>query len=162
MLYPYDGELLDEGMHVTANLTTRRHSERKEGVDSGERAVILVFLPLDCVGEVFSYCRAAFSRLELALGLAMAMSSRSTVFLSRGWLSKSVLASIVMSVRRGLNLLFCPLASYRKGHVSSTINWTLLSPRYRASAWWSTRLWVRKLHLVFAQDIARRWMVSCR
>ena len=30
-------------------------SERKEGVGSGERAPILVFLPLDCVGEVFSY-----------------------------------------------------------------------------------------------------------
>ena len=34
---------------------TCRHSERKEGVGSGERAPILVFLPLDCVGEVFSY-----------------------------------------------------------------------------------------------------------
>ena len=50
-----DGELLDEGMHVQANVTTCRHSERKEGVGSGERAPILVFLPLDCVGEVFSY-----------------------------------------------------------------------------------------------------------
>ena len=26
-----------------------------KGVGSGERAPILVFLPLDCVGEVFSY-----------------------------------------------------------------------------------------------------------
>ena len=55
MLYPSDGELLDEGMHVCTNVTTCRHSERKEGVGSGERAPILVFLPLDCVGEVFSY-----------------------------------------------------------------------------------------------------------
>ena len=55
MLYPSDGELLDEGMQVWANLTTCRHSERKEGVGSGERAPILVFLPLDSVGEVFSY-----------------------------------------------------------------------------------------------------------
>ena len=55
MLYPSDGELLDEGMHVWANVTTCRHSERKEGVGSGERAPIPVFLPLDCVGEVFSY-----------------------------------------------------------------------------------------------------------
>ena len=55
VLYPSDGELLDEGMHVGANLITFRHSERKEGVGSGERAPILVFLPLDCAGEVFSY-----------------------------------------------------------------------------------------------------------
>ena len=55
MLYPSDGELLDEGMHVGANVTTCRHSERKEGVGSGERAPILGFLPHDCVGEVFSY-----------------------------------------------------------------------------------------------------------
>ena len=55
MLYPSDGELLDEGTHVRANLTTCQHSERKEGVGSGERAPILVLLPRDCVGEVFSY-----------------------------------------------------------------------------------------------------------
>ena len=36
-------------------LTTRRQSERKEGVGSAERAPILVFLPPDCVGEVFSH-----------------------------------------------------------------------------------------------------------
>ena len=53
VLYPSEGELLDEGMQ--ANVATCRHSERKEGVGSGERAPILVFLPLDCVGEVFSY-----------------------------------------------------------------------------------------------------------
>ena len=56
MLYPSDGELLDEGMHVRANVTTCRHSERKEEVGSGERAPILVFLPLDCVGEVLCVC----------------------------------------------------------------------------------------------------------
>ena len=55
VLYPSDGELLDEGMHVWANVTTCRHSERKEAVGSEERAPILVFLPLNCVGEVFSY-----------------------------------------------------------------------------------------------------------
>ena len=37
-----------------AKFTTRRHSERKERVGSGERAPILVFRPLDCVGEVCS------------------------------------------------------------------------------------------------------------
>ena len=53
VLYPSDGELLDESMQMGANLTTRRHSEREERVSSGERAPILVFLPLDCVSEVF-------------------------------------------------------------------------------------------------------------
>ena len=51
VLYPSDGELLDEGMHILADLATSRHSERKERVGSGER----VFIPLDCIGEVFSY-----------------------------------------------------------------------------------------------------------
>ena len=55
MLYPSDGERFDEGMNVCANLTTSRHSERKEGVGSGERVPIFVFLPLDCVGEMCSY-----------------------------------------------------------------------------------------------------------
>ena len=54
MLYPLNGELLDEGMRVSANLPTHQCSERKKGVDRGERAPILVFLPLNCVGEVFS------------------------------------------------------------------------------------------------------------
>ena len=52
--YPSDGELRDEGMHVLANLTTRRHIERKEGIGSEERAPILIFLPVDCAVEVFS------------------------------------------------------------------------------------------------------------
>ena len=54
MLYSSNDELLDGGMHVSANLTTRRHSERKEGVGSEERAPILIFVPLDCVGEFVS------------------------------------------------------------------------------------------------------------
>ena len=44
-------------------------------------------------------------------------------------------ASVVMStIRNGFSVPFCPLALSRKGHVSSTINWTLLSRRGRASA----------------------------
>ena len=69
--------------------------------------------------------RAAFPRLEPAQGLTMVMSSRSALFLSRGWLSKS--ASAAMSMRNGFSLPFCSLALCRKGHVSSTTNWTLLS-----------------------------------
>ena len=63
MLYPSDGEVRDEGMHAWANLTTCRHSERKEGVGSGKRAPILVFLPLDCVGELFSYMACCISQI---------------------------------------------------------------------------------------------------
>ena len=59
MLYPCDGEFLDEGIHVWANLITRRHSDRKEGIGSGERAPIPIVLSLNCVGEVFS-CMACF------------------------------------------------------------------------------------------------------
>ena len=54
VLYPFDGELLYERTHVWSNLTTRRDSEREERVGSGERAPILVFLSLGCVGEMFS------------------------------------------------------------------------------------------------------------
>ena len=39
----------------------------------------------------------------------MVMSSRSALFVSRGWLSKSASASVVMSIRNGFSLLFCPL-----------------------------------------------------
>ena len=59
VLYRSDGELLDEDMYVLANLTTRRHSVRKEIIGSGERIPILVFLPLNCIGKVvfcMAYC----------------------------------------------------------------------------------------------------------
>ena len=55
VLYPSNDERLDEGMHVWANLTIRRHRERKEGGGSGEQVVILVFLVLDCVGEALHF-----------------------------------------------------------------------------------------------------------
>ena len=55
----------------------------------------------------------------------MVISSRSALFSRRGWLSKNAPASVVMSIRKGFNLPFCPLALSRKGHVSSTANRTL-------------------------------------
>ena len=55
MLYPSDGEFSNGDMSIYDSLTTGRHSKRKEGVGSGERALMLVLLPLDCVGEVFSW-----------------------------------------------------------------------------------------------------------
>ena len=76
-------------------LTTCRHSERKRGVGSEERAGIVVFLPLDCVARYFAACRAVLSRLELAHGLPMVMSSRRILFLRRGGLSKRGLAFVV-------------------------------------------------------------------
>ena len=54
MSYPSGGELLDEGIHVCTNLTTRRDSDRKKGIDSTERAAIMDFLPLDCVGKLIA------------------------------------------------------------------------------------------------------------
>ena len=53
MLYPSDGEFLNEGMRVWANLSKRRHSERKKGVVSGEQSPILVALRLAYVRKVF-------------------------------------------------------------------------------------------------------------
>ena len=100
----------------------------------------------------------------------MVISSRSVLFLSRGWLSNNAPASVVMSTRNGFSLPFCPLALSRKGHVSLTTKWTLLlttkwtllSRRNRASVWWSTQLWVRELHPVFVQDMTWKRVVSCR
>ena len=40
-----------EGLH---ELCKYRHSEKKEEVGSGERSSILVFLSLNCIGEVVS------------------------------------------------------------------------------------------------------------
>lgn len=48
------GWLLNEVMNVWNKITTFRHNERRERVDSGERSPMLVFLPLDCVSEVVS------------------------------------------------------------------------------------------------------------
>ena len=76
----------------------------------------------------------------------MVMSSRSALSLSRGWLSKSAPASFAMPIRNGFSLACCWLALCRKGHVSSTTSWTLLSRRDRASAWWKNQALSRSLH----------------
>ena len=136
-------------------------SGRREYV-AGNKSRYLFFFRSTASARCFPIWRAAFPRLEPAQGLTMVMSSRSALYLSRGWLSKSALASIVMSIRNGFSLPFCSLALCRKGHVSSTTNRTLLSRRDRASAWWRTRLWVREFLPVFVQDMAWRRVVSCR
>ena len=116
----------------------------------------LFFFRSTASARCFPAWRAAISRLELAQGLTMIMSSRGALRLRwgcRGWLSKSTPACVVMSILRGFNLPFCPPAISRKGHVFSTTNWTLLSRMDRASAWWITRLWAREFLPVFVQNI---------
>ena len=54
VIYPFDSEILNKGMHVWASVITRGHSERKEGGGSGERVPVLVYRRLNCVREVFS------------------------------------------------------------------------------------------------------------
>ena len=126
---------------------------RREKITENEPQY-LFFFRSTALARCFPTWRAAFSRLELGQGLTMVMSSRSTLLLSRGWLSKSLPASVLVSIRSGFSLPFCPLALPWKGHVSSTTNWTFLSQRDRASAGWSTQRWVRELHPEFVQDMA--------
>ena len=92
----------------------------------------LFFFRLTALARYFPAWRAAFSRLELTLGLTMTMSSRSALFLRRGWLSKSVPAFVIVFIRRGFNLPFCLPVLSRKAHVSSTTSCTLLSRRDHA------------------------------
>ena len=94
-------------------------------------------------------------------GLMVVISSRSALFLRSGWLSNNAPNFVVMFVYRGFNLPFYPLALSRKGYVSSTTNWTLLSQRDRGGAKWSTRLWVREFRVVFVQDVAWGRRTSC-
>ena len=42
---------------TSASLTTRQYSERKEEISTGGQAPIVVFLPLDCVGNIV-FCMA--------------------------------------------------------------------------------------------------------
>ena len=86
MLHLLDGELLNEGMYVWASLTTRRDTERKAVVGSGEWAPTIVFLPFSV--KVFLPWHATFSRLKLTQGLTIVMMrvmvSKSALFLHRG------------------------------------------------------------------------------
>ena len=83
---------------------------------AGNEPRYLFFFRSTASARCFPTWRAAFPRLEPAQGLTMIMSSRSALFLSRGWLSKSAPASVVMSIRNGFSLPFCPLALCRKDH----------------------------------------------
>ena len=74
----------------------------KEGLDSAERVPILVVLPLDCVGEMFSCVTCSLSRLEVTQELTTAMPSSSGLSLRRGLLSERAPASVVPSIDKGL------------------------------------------------------------
>ena len=51
----FNGQLFNKGLHLRASLTTSWNSKRKEGLlGSGERAPILLVLPIGGVGEMFS------------------------------------------------------------------------------------------------------------
>ena len=76
--------------------------------------------PTECVG----------TRADNEITTAPAASN--TVFLQPGRKPNdkktlSAPASVLMPIRNGFSLPFCSLALCRKGHVSSTTNWTLLS-----------------------------------
>ena len=78
---------------------------RREKV-AGKESRYLFFFRSTASVRCFPTWRAAFPRLEPAQGLTMVMSNRSALFLSRGWLSKSAPASVVMSIRNGFSLTF--------------------------------------------------------
>ena len=96
---------------------------RREKV-AGNEPRYLFFFRSTASARCFFTWRAAFPKLEPAQGLTVVMSSRSALFLSRGWLSKTAPASVVMSIPIRFSLPFSSLALCRKGHVSSTTNWT--------------------------------------
>ena len=50
MLHPSNDEILNEGMHIRASLTTCRHSEMKDEVVAGNEPRNLCF-PIDFLGE---------------------------------------------------------------------------------------------------------------
>ena len=106
----------------------------RRGKVAGNEHRYLFFFRSTASAWCFPAWITSFSRLELAQGLTMVMSSRSALFLRRGRFSKSAPASVVMSMCRGFNLRFCQLVLSRKGHVASTTNRALLSQRDRASA----------------------------
>ena len=82
---------------------------RREEV-AGNEPRYLFFFRSTASARCFSIWHAAFPRLESAQGLTIVMSSISALFLSRGWLSKSAPASVVVSIRNGFRLPFCSLA----------------------------------------------------
>ena len=71
---------------------------------------MLVFLRVDCVGEV----------LELTQELTTMISRRSALSLRLGWLPLSTLAFVATPIRKGLDLPCCRLARWLKDRVSST------------------------------------------
>ena len=115
--YPSDYELLDEGVDV---LPTSPHvgiaRRRKKYAAANEPRYI--FSPRStALARCFSDGVLHSQDMEQVHGLMMVMSSRSALFLRRGWLSKSASASVVMSICRGFNQPFCVLALSRESFI---------------------------------------------
>ena len=73
---------------------------RKECVAVNEPSYLLFFRSTASV-RCFRALRASFSRLELAQGVAIVISSRSALFLCRAWLPKSYPAFLLFPFVRG-------------------------------------------------------------
>ena len=90
------GQLLNKGLHLWASLT-KRHSESKEGVSSGERAPMFVLL-LDCVYKAFSCVASSIIQIGPDARVGIMISSGSALSRSRGLLPKNAPASVVTSI----------------------------------------------------------------
>ena len=89
MLHPSKGELLNWCIPFWVSLTTRQHNERKNGIGSGDQPPIVVFLLLDCVGEMFHSFACYIIQIRAEQELTMGISSRSALFLHWRWRLKS-------------------------------------------------------------------------
>ena len=110
----------------------------RKGVGSGERAPIVVFLLLDCVGEVFSYMACCIPQIGAGARVDDGNVEYKRLILELRVVIEECPRSRFMSIRNGFSLPFCLLALLRKGHISSRTNCALLSRRDRASTWWRT------------------------
>ena len=97
VLHPPNDELLNKGVHVWASLSLRQNSEKKEKKESEFVFFGWTWSEIG-MARCFPAWRAAFSILELRQGLMTMMSSKSTLFLRRGWLTKSTPAPVVTSI----------------------------------------------------------------
>ena len=70
----------------------------------------LFFIHSTAPARCFPAWHATFSRLELARGLTMVMSSRSALFLRRGWLSKGAPPPLLCQFVEGSICRFVPLS----------------------------------------------------
>ena len=122
MLYPSVGELVTECMHVWARLTTRRHSEMKKRVGSGERASILVVLSLDCIDEMLSCTARCILQNGADARINDCNIEKKRLIPASGMAVEECPATVVMPINKGFNRPFSSPVLSRKNHISSTTN----------------------------------------